>query len=56
VSSGILKDEYIFLATQIANNFDETPQLPDRVTVTLSIVNGELTLGGFVLGPAPLLR
>jgi hypothetical protein len=56
VSSGILEDEHIFLVTQIANNFDETPQFPDKLTVTLSIVKGELVLGGFVLGPAPLLR
>ena len=56
VSSGILEEKYIFLATQIANNFDETPHLLDTLTVTLSIVKGELTLGGFVVGTAPLLR
>lgn len=56
VSSGILEDEHIFLVTQIANNLDETPQIPDILTVTLSIVKGELTISGFVLGPAPLIR
>jgi hypothetical protein len=56
VASGVLEDDRIFLVTEIANNFDETPHIPDTLTVTLSIVNGEMALGGFALGPAPLLR
>jgi hypothetical protein len=56
VASGVLEDDRIFLVTEIANNFDETPHIPDTLTVTLSIVNGEMVLGGFALGPAPLLR
>ena len=56
VASGVLEDDRIFLVTEIANNFDETPHITDTLTVTLSIVNGEMALGGFALGPAPLLR
>jgi hypothetical protein len=56
VASGVLVDDRIFLVTEITNNFDETPHIPDTLTVTLSIVNGEMALGGFALGPAPLLR
>jgi hypothetical protein len=56
VASGVLEDDRIFIVTEIANNFDETPHIPDTLTVTLSIVNGEMALGGFALGPAPLLR
>jgi hypothetical protein len=56
VASGVLEDDRIFLVTEIANNFDETPHITDTLTVTLLIVNGETALGGFALGPAPLLR
>lgn len=56
VASGALKNDRIFLLTEIAKNFDETPQILDTLTVTFSIVNGEMALGGFALGPAPLLR
>jgi hypothetical protein len=56
VASGVLEEDQIFLVTEITNNFNETPHIPDTLTVTLSIVNGEMALGGFALGPAPLLR
>lgn len=56
VSTGTIKDDRRFLVTEIANNMDETPHIPDTLTVTLSITDGNMMLGSFPLGPAPLLR
>jgi hypothetical protein len=30
---GVLEDDRIFLVTEIANNFDETPHITDTLTV-----------------------
>jgi hypothetical protein len=56
VASGVLEDDRIFLVTEIANNFDETPHIIDTLTVTSSIVNGRNGPWRFCTGPAPLLR
>jgi len=56
VSMGTIKDERRFLVTEIANNMDETPHIPDTLTITLSITDGNMMLGSFPLGPAPQLR
>lgn len=56
VSTGAVKADRKFLFTEIANTLDETPQVRDTLTITLAITGGEMTLGGFNLGPAPVLR
>ena len=56
VSTGAVKDERRFLVTEIANNMDETPHIPDTLTVTLNIVDGNMMLGMMPLGAAPVLR
>ncbi|MEJ6507809.1 MAG: DUF2125 domain-containing protein [Octadecabacter sp.] len=56
VSTGAVKDERQFLVTEIANNMDETPHIPDTLTVTLNIVDGNMMLGMMPLGAAPVLR
>lgn len=56
VAAGAIPEEQRYIVTEIAKNLDETPDFSDTLTVTLSIVNGEMALGGYALGPAPLLR
>lgn len=56
VSIGAVKDDRRFLITEIANNMDETPQIADTLTITLAITDGNMMLGAFALGPAPILR
>lgn len=56
VSTGAVKDERRFLVTEIANNMDETPHIPDTLTITLTISDGNMMLGSFPLGPAPTLN
>lgn len=56
VATGTLSQDRRFLATQIAGSMDETPHIADTLTVTLSISDGNMMLGGFPLGPAPVLR
>ncbi len=56
VSTGAIRDDDRLLITEMANNLDETPHFPDTLTVTLSITNGEMSIGGFPLGTAPPLR
>lgn len=56
VSMGAIKNERRFLVTEIANNIDETPHIADTLTITLTITDGNMMLGGFPLGPAPVLR
>lgn len=56
VATGALPQDRKFLATQIAGSLDETPHIADTLTVTLSITDGNMMLGGFPLGLAPRLR
>lgn len=56
VSTGAVKADRRFLVTEIANNLDETPHVPDTLTITLNITNGDMMLGAFPLGAAPVLR
>ncbi|MGJ8610961.1 MAG: DUF2125 domain-containing protein [Octadecabacter sp.] len=56
VSTGAITDDNRFLIAGLASNLDETPHVPDTLTVTLTITDGEMAIGGFPLGTAPLLR
>jgi len=56
VSTGAVKDDNRSLITEVASNLDETPHIPDTLTVTLTITDGEMAIGGFPLGTAPRLR
>lgn len=56
VSTGTVNADRRFLVTEIASNLDETPHIPDTLTVTLTIKDGNMALGAFPLGPAPRLR
>lgn len=56
VSTGAIPAERRFLVTQIASSLDETPHIDDTLTVTLTITDGNMMLGAFPLGPAPVLR
>lgn len=56
LSNGMISDDNRFLITGIATNLDETPDFPDTLTLTLTIIDGIMMLGGMALGPAPILR
>lgn len=56
VSNGMVDDSRRFLFTEIVDNLDETPHIPDTVTLTLTVDNGNMSLGGLPLGSAPTLR
>ena len=56
VANGIVNADRRFLVNEIVSNLDETPHIPDTLTLTLQITDGLMTLGGFPLGPAPILR
>ncbi len=56
VSNGTLPPERRTLLTSIVSGLDETPHIADTLTVTLTITNGNMFLGGFPLGRAPALR
>lgn len=56
VSMGAVKDDRRFLVTEIANNMDETPHIPDILTITMSITDSNMMLGGFPLGAVPPLQ
>ncbi len=56
VANGMVEANRRFLVTEIANNLDETPHIPDTLTLTLTITNGIMSLGGLSLGSVPSLR
>jgi len=56
IASGMVGEDRRFLIAGVVNNMDETPHIPDTLTLTLMINDGSMSLGGFPLGPAPLLR
>lgn len=56
VSTGAVNADRRFLVLEIANNMDETPHIPDTLTVTLNITDGNMMLGMMPLGVAPVLR
>ncbi len=56
MATGVITDENRFFVVGMAENLDETPHISETLTVTLSVVDGEMSLGGFALGTAPLLR
>lgn len=56
VSTGAVADEQRFLITGIASNLDETPHIPDTLTVTLSVVDGNMAIGAYQLGSLPPLN
>ncbi|MDA9208057.1 DUF2125 domain-containing protein [Octadecabacter sp.] len=56
VANGMVDANRRFLVTEIANNLDETPHIPDTLTLTLTITNGVMSLGGLPLGSVPSLR
>lgn len=56
VANGMVEADRRFLVNEIAGALDETPHIPDTLTLTLQIAEGMMTLGGYPLGPAPMLR
>lgn len=56
VATGAVDANRRFLFTEIANSMDETPHVPDTLTLTLSVTDGIMMLGSFPLGAAPALR
>lgn len=56
VANGMVDANRKFLVTEIASNLDETPHIPDTLTLTLTISNGTMSLGGLPLGRVPTLR
>lgn len=56
ISSGTVNADRRFLFVEIAKNLDETPHIDDTLTMTISVTDGVMRLGGINLGPAPLLR
>jgi hypothetical protein len=56
ISNGSVDADQRFLIESVANNMDESPDFPDTLTITLNITDGNMMLGGFPLGTAPLLR
>lgn len=56
VATGAVADDRRQLFLGIINSLDETPHIPDTLTATLTIIEGEMMLGPLPLGAAPLLR
>ena len=56
VANGMIDSNRVFLVTEIVGNLDETPQIPDTLTLTFSLSNGAMALGRIPLGPIPNLR
>jgi len=56
VIAGAIPEERRQFFTGIVTSLDETPHIPDTLTATLMIVDGEMMLGPLPLGKAPLLR
>lgn len=56
VATGAIPEDQRLLIVGMAASIDETPHVPDTLTATLSIVDGQMALGPIPLGAAPLLR
>ncbi len=56
VANGVVNADRRFLVTEILGNLDETPHIPDTLTLTLTIADSNLSLGGLPLGAVPALR
>lgn len=56
VANGMIDDNRRFLVTEIVRNLDETPHIDDTLTLSLSVTDGQLALGGFPIGPLDILR
>jgi hypothetical protein len=56
VATGSIPEERRLLIVGMAANIDETPHVPDTLTTTLTITDGQMALGPIPLGAAPLLR
>jgi len=56
VANGMVNADRRFLVNEIVSNLDETPHIPDTLTLTLQITDGMMTLGGYPLGPFPSLN
>jgi len=56
IANGIIEANRRFLVTEIVRNLDETPHIDDTLTLTLSLADGQIALGGFTLGPSNILR
>lgn len=56
VANGMVDANRTFLVTEILGNLDETPHIADTLTLTLSVSDGAMSLGGFTLGQLPPLR
>lgn len=56
VANGMVNSDRRFLVNEIAGNLDETPHIPDTLTLSLIIKDGAMSLGGLSLGAAPVFR
>lgn len=56
LANGMLEENRRFLVTEIIRNLDETPHIQDTLTLTLSITDGRVSLGGLPIGTLPALR
>ena len=56
ISSGTVNANRRFLFVEIAGNLDETPHIDDTLTMTITVTEGIMWLGGIRLGAAPLMR
>ena len=56
VATGALPEDRRQLIVGIAGSIDETPHVPDTLTATLTIIDGEMALGQLPLGKAPVMR
>lgn len=56
VANGMIDADRRFLVTEIVRNLDETPHIDDTLTLSLTVADGQLALGGFPIGPVDILR
>lgn len=56
VAAGAIPEDRRLLLVGIINSLDETPHIPDTLTATLMITNGQMALGPLPLGTAPRLN
>ena len=56
VAMGAIPEDQRLLIVGMAASIDETPHVPDTLTATLTITDGQMALGPIPLGAAPLLR
>lgn len=56
VTAGAIAEGVDETYATMASTFNETPQIPDTLTVTLTFADGATRLGSLPIGPAPLLR